>query len=307
MLRGWRSVAGGRLALAGLLLLPGVAWLSNSSRTVAAGNAAATTATTAADPHEGLLAVLWVQRSAEYRAGALQAYRQATTNLARALADPDWTAALEQAEIDPQLPPAVIVDVDETVLDNSCYQARLIRDGDSYGPATWDPWVEEACAPPVPGALEFCLEAARQGATVFYVTNRRAHLRAATRRNLALWGFPLRADLETVLPRTDERDKSGRRAQVAATHRVLLQVGDNAADFSALFDSVEARARDAAVTTYQAWWGERWILLPNPMYGAWEAALVDGDYQRSPAELSRMKHAALRYAPIETARPRAAF
>jgi acid phosphatase len=38
----------------------------------------------------------------------------------------------------PGLPPALIVDIDETMLDNSPYQARLVRDGKSFDDASWN-------------------------------------------------------------------------------------------------------------------------------------------------------------------------
>ena len=112
---------------------------------------------------ELLDATLYVQVSAEYRATAFQAYAQARAQLDAALADPTWTAALEQLDDVSGLPPAVILDVDETCLDNSEYEARLIRDGTSYGSETWDPWCLEASAQPVPGAVAFCNYAHARG------------------------------------------------------------------------------------------------------------------------------------------------
>ncbi|MFB6240663.1 MAG: HAD family acid phosphatase, partial [Gemmatimonadota bacterium] len=108
-------------------------------------------------------ATLWTQVSAEYRGASIQAYRTARRQLVKALDDTTWTAALEQEEPYGGKPPAVILDVDETVLDNSAYQARLIRRGEGFGSESWDRWVREARAPAVPGALRFAQYAHRRG------------------------------------------------------------------------------------------------------------------------------------------------
>jgi len=92
----------------------------------------------------GLLSTRWVQTSAEYTALALQAYEMARRQLVQALADSTWTAYPAQADA-PDLarrPPAVIVDVDETVLDNSPYQAWLVTTGRTFSPESWARWVQ---------------------------------------------------------------------------------------------------------------------------------------------------------------------
>lgn len=233
---------------------------------------------------EGLNATLWVQTAVEYRASALQAYELARRMLDEALADPSWTAAVEQTGDFADLPPAVIVDVDETVLDNSAYQARLILDRDVFGPETWNAWVEEGAAAPVPGALEFCRRAAERGITVFYVTNRRAHLEEATRGNLAALGFPVARQVDTVLSRGeiqawDTSDKAPRRRAIAHDYRILLLLGDNLGDFVPDPERSVTERRELLGRHRDAW-GSRWIVLPNPQYGSWEGAILGFDYSR---------------------------
>ncbi len=239
-------------------------------------------ATRAPAPSLGTLsAVLWMQRAAEYRAAAEGTYAAAARSLRAALADSSWTAATEQSSDYGALPPAVIVDADETVLDNSPYQARLIQAEAAYSPESWTTWVAEASAGAVPGALAFAAEAAGAGVTIFYVTNRDVALEAATRANLERLGFPLEAGLEAgedlVLTRGEHpgwtSDKTSRRAAVAARYRVVLLLGDDLNDFVTA-DGVGARARAELLERYRENWGVKWFVLPNPVYGSWERTVL---------------------------------
>jgi acid phosphatase len=251
---------------------------------------------------DGLNAVAWVQTSVEYRASALQAWRSARLSLERALKDKRWTAALEQTGNARRLPPAIIVDIDETVLDNSPGQARFLLEGSGrYSQQQWEQWSAESRAEPVPGAREFLSAAAARGVTVFYISNRGQQEAEATRRNLVEKGFPFRnataADLGDALLLRGERpewtsDKSSRRAAVAAHYRVLMLCGDDLNDFFPA--RMKPEERMAKARAYDAWWGERWIILPNPMYGSWEDALYDFDRTLSPAAIQQRKLKALR-------------
>ena len=246
--------------------------------------------------NENLHSVLWTQTAVEYRATAEQAYRLAALMLDRALEDSTWTAALEQQEAGgyASLPPAVVLDVDETVLDNAAYQARLVRDDAAYSSATWDAWAQEAAAVPVPGAVDFTQYAAAKGVTVVYLTNRRGTTEAATRRNLAAYDFPVAAGDDVVLTRGERpewaaSEKEPRRRAVAEKYRILLLVGDNLGDFMSGVEGSVAE-RDALAAPYGAYWGTRWIMLPNPQYGSWEGALFDFDYQLTPAQRLQRKY-----------------
>ena len=250
--------------------------------------------------HPTLYSTLWVQTSPEYRATAWQAYRAASETLRRALADSTWTAAVEQEGADfAGLPPAVVLDVDETVLDNSPYQARVIRGDGSFDPVAWGAWVDEARAEPVPGAREFLRLADSLGVAIFYVTNRDDELEAATRRNLEAVGLPVDPDLDTVLSRGEREgwtsDKSSRREAVADRYRIVLLVGDDFNDFVAA--RLPRADRDRLAERHRDRWGERWIMLPNPNYGSWEGALYPA------GDLSEEEEARLRLEALEDLRP----
>lgn len=245
----------------------------------------------------GLNGLVWVQHGAGYRAASLQAFVLAEQAMRRALEDDGRTAALEQEGRDVSgLAPAVVLDVDETVLDNSPYEARRIRAGLGFTPESWAAWVREAAARPVPGALAFTRTADRLGVEVFYVTNRDHELEPPTRRNLRRLGFPLDTTADHVLTRGEREgwgsDKSSRRARVARDHRVLVLVGDDLNDF------VDARGSPAAYRrafeTHRERFGASWIMLPNPSYGSWEGAATGFESGLSPEESFRRKLRSLR-------------
>lgn len=229
------------------------------------------------DSHELLHSRLWMQTSAEYHVITSTTYRQAGEALDAALRDTTRTAALEQTGDFTTLPPAVILDLDETVLDNGPFEGRLIRDRTSFSSFEWDEWVEEANASALPGALEFITNARSKGVTVLFIANRQARHETQTRVNLEKLGIPLPKDFDTVFlegeaPFNWPSDKSSRRRYVADRFRILLLIGDDLGDFvSGARDVPENRVRLAR--QYGTRWGTSWFLLPNPVYGSWEASL----------------------------------
>lgn len=282
------------LAALALVLAPAACATSREGpRTDAAARAEAPETEVAPDPAENptLFATLWQQTSAEYRAAAMQAYDEASEVLPVALADSGWTAAVEQEGDDfSMLPPAVVLDVDETVLDNSPQQARTILAGGAFDPEVWGAWVNEARAPAVPGAREFLALADSLGVALFYVTNRDQPLEEATRRNLEAEGLPLDPELDTILSRGEREgwgsDKASRREAIAERYRIVLLVGDDLNDFvSARLPRAE---RDRLLERYGDRWGDRWIMLPNPVYGSWEGALYE-EADDTPEERARRR------------------
>lgn len=252
---------------------------------------------------DNLNAVVWMQNSEEFVLSALTVYRAAGALLDQALADPRWDAMApgERAGDWTGLPPAIIVDVDETILDNSAYQARLVLEGREYDTGSWAEWVEEARATPVPGAAEFLSAAAGQGVTVFYITNREHDQAEPTLANLAAVGFPVAGEVPVHLGLgmqvegcTDRgQNKVCRRQWVAERYRVLMQFGDQLSDFIDIGDNSAAR-RAQALSAAGEYIGERWFMLPNPTYGYWESSLFGEDWSLSREERRRIKRESLR-------------
>lgn len=253
--------------------------------------------------HDNLNATAWVQSAVEARMAHRQTWRSAERLLDAALADPAWDALAPGDRVAPiaGLPPAVIVDVDETVLDNSPYQVRLIREDGRFDDATWNGWVDEARATAVAGAPEFAQAAAKRGITMIYLTNREHAKSAVTRRNLEAVGFPPVAEsqflglgVETPGCLPQGSDKGCRRQFVAQRYRVLMQFGDQLGDFVSVADNgLEARATQ--LQGFDAWVGQRWFLLANPSYGSWESALYGNDRSLPPEAQRAAKRAALRH------------
>ncbi|MBN8265650.1 MAG: acid phosphatase [Xanthomonadales bacterium] len=247
----------------------------------AAADTPVATATVPAD--DNLNAVLWMQRAAEYRATCETVYHAAADRLDAALKDPDWDALVpaERANAVKGLPPAVVLDVDETVLDNSPYQARLVRGGSEYDEVTWDGWVREEKAQPVPGVLDFARAATARGITLIYISNRAEHLGPATLSNLRKAGLPVKDDsvflgLGTFVEGCEQEgsEKLCRRQLAGRKYRVLMQFGDQLGDFAQVVANTPD-ARDALEAQYRGWFGQRWWALPNPSYGSWEPALFN--------------------------------
>jgi acid phosphatase len=243
----------------------------------------------------GERATLWVRHSAEFRAASEIIYRAATAALAVNLADRGVSAEPSQQSGYPDLPPAVVMDIDDTVLDNSAPQARMILDVTCPPEfdAVWDQWVAQRAAPAVPGAADF-IRAARamkdpagRPVRVFFITNRECAARSGsadpcpqhedTLANLRALGLDAPALAEDLMLKAERADwpseKESRRQELARSYRIVLNVGDDFGDFLPGVRRQSAAERERARCAHRDWWGRRWFLVPNPMYGSWQAAL----------------------------------
>lgn len=231
--------------------------------------------------------MLWARTAAELDAIRLGVFQAATRALEERLADPEARAVGASGGSREPLPPAVIADLDETLLDNSRFEAERILQPGGRQPS-WREWVERAEAEALPGALEFLRRADVLGVTVFYVTNRDVTEEPATRRNLQRLGFPLSSSADTVLSRGEKEgwgsDKESRRQAITREYRVLLVLGDDLNDFVSA-RHLGIRERRELIRKTQSHWGRDWFMLPNPLYGSWKRALAGGqDRMLSEAE-----------------------
>ena len=250
---------------------------------IASAQTTSAPAQTQADNEYQTGATLWQQSSAEARALQYQAYA-----LARLMLDRDLRSHSKS-----KLRRAVVVDVDETILDNSRFQAGLIVNHAPFKPDEWVAWCNSAKATAIPGALEFLKYAASRGARVFYVTNREKPEKPGTMTNLKQLGFPGVSD-ETVVVRTDVSSKEPRRRKISEQYRIVLLCGDNLNDFTNIFEGKTVEERNAAVDAARAKFGTQFIVLPNPTYGDWENAIYGY------ARLDDQQKAARRKAALKT-------
>ena len=200
--------------------------------------------------------IYWQKNAAEYHALCIQAY-----NVAKSKVDLAIAAKSEK-------PLAIVADIDETVLNNLPYNELLIDSSQAFTQKSWAQWVNKKIATPIPGALEFFKYVDSLGIEIIYLSNRRVENYAATKENLIQVGFPF--DEQTLMLLKDkDGNKESRRNQLSA-FEVILYLGDNLADFDARFYKQPNNARIETVEELQEFFGNKFILFPNLIYGSWE-------------------------------------
>lgn len=238
------------------------------------GSTAQQPARATADLEYQVAAILYQQKAAEYRALSYQAF-----NLARWQLDADFdkknVKKLPKAER--KRPRAIVVDIDETVLDNSPAQAYAVKNHLPFNLQDWYKWGDMRKAKALPGSVEFLNYAVSKGVKIFYISNRDEVQKQATIDNLKNVGF---ADIsaENVLLRTSGSGKEVRRKMVSDKYRIVLLIGDNLDDFSEVFERKSVADRFGETDKVKELWGKRFVVLPNAMYGTWENAIYE--YQR---------------------------
>ncbi len=256
--------------------------------TVSTAQQAAQAAQAAADNEYQVGGVLYMQKAGEYRALAYQAF-----NIARLQFDADFDKknVKKLAKSERKRPRAIMVDIDETVLDNSPAQAFAIRNRAVFNLKDWYSWGEMRKAKAIPGAVDFANYAVSRGARVFFVSNRDEVQKQATIDNLQSVGFTDVSN-DNVLLRDKDSSKEARRQIILAKYRIVMFVGDNLDDHSNVFEKKSVADRFAEVDNAKDQFGKRYIMLPNAMYGTWENAIY-GYGRLTEAQKSEKRSAAL--------------
>mgnify|MGYP001643855079 CR=1 FL=1 len=213
------------------------------------------------------MALLWMRTSAEYRALCYQGYNAALMAIDRAQANPAARSGK---------PLAIVLDCDETVTDNTRAMAEAAAAGNGrYDALWWRATVHEARSEAMPGVVEFLSEVARRGVAIFYVSNCWSEVNyEPTIENLRAFGFPS-VDADHILLRDDLKrsDKEPRFDAIAENYDIVVYMGDNMGDLP-LYTSGKTRAeRNALIDAAKAESGTRYIVSPNPVYGAWVSAM----------------------------------
>ena len=212
---------------------------------------------------ENTMGALWYQNAAEVDALYQQGYNVATSRLKELLKQPT------------DKPYSIVLDLDETVLDNSPYQVQNVKDGTAFNPKNWDAWVKKAAAKAVPGAKEFLQYAHQNGVQIYYVSDRDASQVDATIKNLEKEGIPVQGKDHLMFLEKGVKSKEGRRQKVQETTNLVMLLGDNLVDF-ADFSKTSAEERSKKLEELKNEFGEKFIIFPNPMYGSWESTVYNG-------------------------------
>ena len=205
--------------------------------------------------------VLWYQKSDEMKAIYLQNF-----NIAKSIVEMQALKNQNQKNL------AVVVDIDETMLDNSPFEGMLIHRNKSFNSSLWNDWVSKEAAKALPGAVEFTQFAKSMNVEIFYISNRSINTLEHTIRNLQKQGFAY-ADSSHVLLKTNTSDKTQRREQVKSLYKVILYIGDNMGDFGQEYSKIAKEYDSLSIHRNKQLWGSYYIVMPNPMYGIWEHSL----------------------------------
>lgn len=205
---------------------------------------------------------LFVQQSAEYRALCYQAFAAAEFQLMELMKDEPKN-------------PAVVLDLDETVLDNSAYTAWQVVNDHPYSTETWALWTDKADAPEVPGVGDFLSLADSLGVTLYYISNRDTSALIPTIDNMRNLNLPQLSPSHFYLKTTTSDKAERRRAVEEAGHEIVMLIGDNLGDFHEKWDKKSVKERRSLTENARDQFGKKYIVLPNPIYGTWEGALFE--------------------------------
>lgn len=229
-------------------------------------------------------AILWVRTAVEYEAAVRQSFELASLRLERALAAGPAS-------------PAIIADLDETLLDNSAFEARLLVDDRPFDPDAWNAWLAGDAARAMPGAVAFVAAARQRGVAVFFVTNRHERLRGPTVDTLRRVGLLDASETGERLLMRGQRpgwtdDKESRRAEVARSHQVVLLIGNDLNDFASC-GGMTIEERRALFEQRADRFARDWVVVPSPTWGSWLEALHDhrdglSDGERRARHLARL-------------------
>lgn len=219
---------------------------------------------------------LWIQNSAEVRALSYQAFNSARVHLDRVLRKKLYKKS-----------PAIVLDIDETLLDNSPYQAKNIIDGHTFEKQRWYDWIDLAQAKALPGSVDFLNYAHKRGVKIIYISNRKIRGLEATYKNMIEVGFPVKR--QDIYLRTTTSNKLERRHSVSDKHDIIMLVGDTMADFSEVFHKEGTNQRNILTDKMRNDFGKKFIILPNPMYGDWENTIYNYDYSKTHEDKEKLR------------------
>lgn len=236
---------------------------------------------------QNVLGTNWYQTSGEARALYLQGYNIATENLK------------EHLKVKSPKPYSIVLDLDETVLDNSPYQAENIKLGRGFDPVSWDEWVKKGVAKAVPGAKDFLNFANNNEVEIYYISDRTDDQLEATIENLVKEGIPVQGKDHVLLKSKDDKSgKVNRRNYVLEHTNLIMLFGDNLSDFD-VFSSKSIMERNDKVEELRSEFGNKFIIFPNPLYGAFESAIYNGEHKNYKEKVEMREETLIDYENLE--------
>lgn len=230
---------------------------------------------------QSVMALNWFQQSGEYQALTYQAFNAAKV-------------AFDNAKPLDGKPKAVVVDLDETMIDNSAYSAWQVKANKPFDSKTWSEWTSAKQALAVPGAVSFANYVNSHGGTMFYVSNRKTSEHDATLANLNSLGFTGVND-KTLLLSSDTSNKQARFDSIkAAGYNIVIYAGDNLNDFGSATYHKDNAQRRAFVNQNHDQFGTQFIVLPNPLYGDWESGLAAEYNKLTPEQKLKVRDGSLK-------------
>lgn len=200
--------------------------------------------------------VRWVKESNEYKAICHQVYSNALGEINNKLHYNRSSLNIPNHNF------AVVMDLDETVLDNSDYQVDILSKNQTFSIESWSLWVKDEKASLVPGAFNYITFLRDNNIQIIFISNRMNERLESTKNNMRKLG--IYADEDIYLLRKNKQDKKTvRRNEIdkligrMSTYdpfTIIQYLGDAMGDF-------EYNESDR--------FGTDQFIFPNPMYGKW--------------------------------------
>ena len=191
--------------------------------------------------------IRWVVKSDEYEMICNQTYDLAKSRLKEIY--------LESDDISGK---AIIMDLDETILNNSQYQVEISRKDETFNMKSWAKWVNRSEASLVPGAKEFIDLARDIGIQLIFISNRMDKRLDSTKKNMK--SLNIFSDDDIYLLRLDRKDKKTiRRNEVFKGENRMSEYGP----FDVVMYFGDAMGDFEEKDFYNN------FIFPNPMYGKW--------------------------------------
>ena len=216
-------------------------------------------------------------KAAETKALYLQGYNVATNRLKELL------------KTQTDKPYSIVFGLDETVLDNSPYQAQNVKDGTAFTPENWDVWVKK----PQPRLYQvlktFSNLQTKNGVQIYYVSDRTIDQVDDNDQNLENEGIPVQSRDHLMFLEKGVKSKEGRQTSSPRKTNLVMLLGDNLVDF-AEFSKTSETERNQKLEELQKEFGEKFIIFPNPMYGSWESTVYNGNKLDAKGQTEELKN-----------------